>query len=50
MHTTYAYTRWHKKHHEYIAPFSLTGEIAHPMEFFFNFLVPLMAGYEAQMS
>jgi len=44
MHTTYAYMKWHKKHHEYISPFSLTGEIAHPIEFFFNFLIPIMIG------
>lgn len=33
-----------RRHHEFTQPFSLTGEIAHPVEFMFNFLVPLMAG------
>lgn len=44
LHTPWAYAKIHKVHHEYTAPISLTGEIAHPAEFFFNFLVPLMAG------
>jgi len=28
----------------YLSPFSLVGEIAHPIEFIFNFLLPIMAG------
>jgi len=44
LHTSWAYAKIHKKHHEYIAPFSLVGEIAHPAEFLFNFLLPMMAG------
>mgnify|MGYP001036968383 FL=1 len=45
MHTPWAYNKYHKRHHEFVNVFSLTGEIAHPVEFFCNFLVPLMAGY-----
>jgi len=44
LHVPYLYNRVHYLHHEYTAPFSLVGEIAHPIEFLFNFLLPLMAG------
>jgi len=44
LHTPYAYNKFHKLHHEYSDPFSLVGELAHPVEFVLNFLLPLMIG------
>jgi len=44
MHTPWAFKNFHSVHHQYIQPFSLTGEIAHPVEFIFNFLIPLIGG------
>eukprot|EP01116_Phalansterium_solitarium_P006684 TRINITY_DN1902_c0_g1_i1.p1 TRINITY_DN1902_c0_g1~~TRINITY_DN1902_c0_g1_i1.p1 ORF type:complete len:307 (+),score=34.13 TRINITY_DN1902_c0_g1_i1:1275-2195(+) len=44
MHTEWAFKKFHYHHHKYLAPFSLVGEIAHPVEFLFNFLLPIMAG------
>eukprot|EP01112_Ceratiomyxa_fruticulosa_P016231 TRINITY_DN486_c0_g2_i4.p1 TRINITY_DN486_c0_g2~~TRINITY_DN486_c0_g2_i4.p1 ORF type:complete len:291 (-),score=38.18 TRINITY_DN486_c0_g2_i4:144-938(-) len=44
MHKPSWYKAYHYKHHEYTAPFSLTGEVAHPVEFLFNFLIPMMLG------
>jgi len=44
MHTPYAFKKFHHVHHKYVAPFSLVGEVAHPVEFVFNFLLPLMSG------
>jgi len=44
LHTSWCYAKVHKRHHEFIAPFSLVSEIAHPAEFLFNFLLPMMAG------
>jgi sterol desaturase/sphingolipid hydroxylase (fatty acid hydroxylase superfamily) len=34
----------HKRHHEFVDTYSLAGEIAHPLEFLFNFLLPIVAG------
>jgi Delta7-sterol 5-desaturase len=50
MHTPWAYKNFHFRHHEHVNVFSLTGEIAHPVEFVCNFLVPIMAGYESCVS
>jgi len=44
MHTRWAYSKFHYVHHEYTTPFSITGEIAHPVEFLLNFLFPIMVG------
>jgi len=44
MHTPWAFKKFHYKHHEYTVPFSLTGEINHPVEFMCNILIPMMTG------
>jgi len=44
LHTPWAYKKFHFRHHEFIDTFSLVGEIAHPVEFFANFLTPMMIG------
>jgi len=44
LHTPWAFKKFHYVHHEYVTPFSLTGEIAHPVEFVLNFLLPAMLG------
>jgi len=44
MHSPYAYKKFHYVHHEFITPYSLTGEIAHPVEFLLNFLLPILIG------
>src|SRR3989338_3170438 len=44
LHIPWLYKRVHSRHHEFIKPYSLVGEIAHPVEFLFNFLLPMMIG------
>ena len=44
LHTPKLYNAYHYIHHKYDPPFSLAGEIQHPVEFFFNIIIPLMAG------
>lgn len=44
MHSPRLYRKYHYIHHAYDPPFSLSGEIQHPVEFFFNILLPLMSG------
>jgi sterol desaturase/sphingolipid hydroxylase (fatty acid hydroxylase superfamily) len=44
LHHPYLYQHVHSKHHSYTAPFALAGEVAHPLEFLFGFLVPIFAG------
>jgi sterol desaturase/sphingolipid hydroxylase (fatty acid hydroxylase superfamily) len=44
LHIPWLYKRVHARHHEFIKPYSLVGEIAHPVEFLFNFLLPMMIG------
>eukprot|EP01114_Cavostelium_apophysatum_P021459 TRINITY_DN7494_c0_g1_i1.p1 TRINITY_DN7494_c0_g1~~TRINITY_DN7494_c0_g1_i1.p1 ORF type:complete len:283 (-),score=37.96 TRINITY_DN7494_c0_g1_i1:27-830(-) len=44
MHTRWAFKKFHYVHHEFTTPFSLTGEIAHPVEFLCNFLIPILLG------
>jgi len=44
LHTPLMYKKIHYIHHEYTVPFSMVGEIAHPVEFLLNFLIPLMSG------
>jgi methylsterol monooxygenase len=36
------FRKYHYIHHKYNAPYSLVGEIAHPMEFVCNFLLPAL--------
>lgn len=44
LHHPRLYRAIHRVHHQHIDTFSLAGEVAHPLEFLFNFLVPMMAG------
>jgi sterol desaturase/sphingolipid hydroxylase (fatty acid hydroxylase superfamily) len=44
LHTPWAYMKIHKVHHAYTEPYSLAGEIAHPVEFISCFLTPMMVG------
>ncbi|KNC46738.1 C-4 methylsterol oxidase [Thecamonas trahens ATCC 50062] len=44
LHVPRLYKAIHRKHHEHVVTFSLTGEVSHPLEFLANILVPLMAG------
>lgn len=44
LHNPRLFVRFHYLHHRYDPPFSLSGEIMHPVEFLCNVLVPLMAG------
>ncbi len=44
MHTPKMYNSVHFIHHQYCPPFSLAGELQHPIEFVVNILLPLMAG------
>src|SRR5438045_3808555 len=39
--------RFHKLHHTYTAPFSLTSEVAHPVETLGSFVVPFFSGLTA---
>jgi sterol desaturase/sphingolipid hydroxylase (fatty acid hydroxylase superfamily) len=40
FHTRSMFLKYHYIHHKYRAPYSLVGEIAHPIEFLLNFLLP----------
>lgn len=44
LHVPYFYKKVHYKHHEYLSPFTLAGEVAHPLEFLFGFLLPSVSG------
>jgi sterol desaturase/sphingolipid hydroxylase (fatty acid hydroxylase superfamily) len=44
LHVPYFYAWIHKRHHEFITPYALSNEIAHPLEFLFNWLLPIVAG------
>jgi len=42
LHLPALYKRFHKQHHEYTSPFSVTAEYAHLMEYIFGNLVKLL--------
>jgi len=42
LHTEWAYKKFHKVHHEYKAPFSLTAEHGHPFENLFCLALPFV--------
>jgi len=44
LHSKYFYKRIHKKHHEWIAPISITAEYCHPIEFIFSNILPIFLG------
>lgn len=45
FHTSFFYKSYHKQHHFYQAPFSLTAEFAHPVEIVVGNLIPLFSGF-----
>lgn len=42
MHIPYFFKNFHYKHHSYFYPYSLAGGEAHPVEFVFNFTLPIV--------
>lgn len=42
MHVQYMFKNFHYKHHSFYYPFSLAGGEAHPVEFVFNFTLPII--------
>lgn len=44
MHTAPLYARFHKTHHEWTAPTAITCIYAHPVEFVFGNILPVLAG------